>query len=121
MRIESHGNDRRKIHQHVRMQLIDLRFLNRQEIANALAIRIAFAGCMRWLAIVLTALSRAIAVSFVIAAIRFNRQRLKRCRLRVAVAGRIVRVMATTSQHCVDEQRKGHQAGDYGAHSVTIY
>jgi hypothetical protein len=109
LRIEGRQRDRREIHRHIKLLLIELGLLHRQIRAHTVTLRVSVARSVRRLAIVLFAVITVLVMATTDVR-RFCNRRF------IAAAQRIVRMMPAATQCCMNEQRSGNQAGKKRAH-----
>jgi hypothetical protein len=104
LRTGSRGHDRREIHRHVELRLIELRLLHRQIRAHTMALRVPIARGVRRLIVIFVAM-----ITMLVMATSGDRSRGNR--RFIAAAQRFVLMMPAATQRCVKQQRKGNQAG----------
>ena len=107
--IACRGYNRREIHRHIELRLIELRLLHGQVRTHALTVGVSVAGGLRRLALVLVAM-------LIMLVMATSRDRsLGNGRFLTAGQG-FVRMMPAATQRCMNQQRKGNQAGENGTH-----
>jgi hypothetical protein len=93
-----------KVNYRVIQALVETRLLNRQIMTQPMAIRMAFARCMRTVTICCPVV--------IVAAIRIHRER----DVRPIFSNRFVRIVPATSKQSMDEQRSAQQVTKQSTH-----